>query len=136
MSTSEADPFPEPPPFVVGDKAEGWFYKRRGGGIVLDRHLELVHQIFGAEVSYRVTASVNRWNGRPSHFFIEIDLPVDDEASQDRLIELERALVEIEDELVERSNRRRPYGDISVVLAGNPVRWDAVGSSLDVEDDS
>lgn len=126
MSTSDADPFPEPPPFVFGDKAEGWFYNLKGGGIVLDRHLELVHQFFGTEVRYRVTASVNRWNGRPSQLFIEIDLPVDDDASQDRLVELEWALVEAEDDLAGRSNRRRPFGNISVVLAGSPVRWDAV----------
>lgn len=137
MSTSDIDPIPEPRPFLIGDEAEGRFYNLRGGGIVLDRHLELVQQFFGAEVDYRVTASVKRWNGRPSQFFIEIDRPVDDDASQDRLIELERALLEVEDELAERSNRRRPFANISVVLAGTPMRWDdAVSDDLGVEDET
>lgn len=131
MSTRNADSFSEPPPFVSGDRARAWFYNLEGGGIVLDHHVELIQQFFGTEVQYNVTASVNRWSGRLSRLFIEIDLPVDDGVSQDRLVDLQGALVGSEDALVDRSKRLRPFRNISVVLTGRPLRWDAVRDPLD-----
>lgn len=112
---------------LVGPRAAAWFAEhRKGGGDIMDRHLTAIRAIFGEDVDVRVTAPLGSASGEPRHVFIEIDLPIDDEAAQDLVEELQGHLLEAAGRMRSSTGNRWPLRNISVVLSGEPQDWDGV----------
>lgn len=113
----------EPRIYLSDDQAARWFYSQRGGDMILDRHLSLMHATFGRDVPYRLRAAVDPATGQPRDLIIEIMLPVDDAAAWDLLVELQQRLLGEARDLRSRTTVRFPFRHIVVSLAGAPSAW-------------
>ena len=128
-------PSPEPyPPFLIDDEALSWFMRRRGGGLLYDQHISLIHEIFGHDVPTRLRAAVDPSTGQPTVLIIDIMRPPDDDDAWRQLVQVQERLLERQQDLAGFLKVREPFRRIVLSLGGEQSSWTDLVTELEREE--
>jgi hypothetical protein len=121
-------------PFLTGDEALSWFIRRRGGGVLYDQHISLIHSAFGDDVPIRLRAAVDPSSGRPTVLIIDIIKPPDDNDSWRQLVQVQERLLERQQDLAGFLKLKAPFRNIVLTLGGEQSNWADLVAELEREE--
>jgi len=111
--------------------AREWYMTRRGGGHLLDAHLEAITERLGPDASYALRAPIDPLTGRPSILIIEVDLPISEDASWEVLDAVESELLSQRQRLSELSRRKDPFANITLTLSVRAEDWEEASHAIE-----
>jgi hypothetical protein len=120
-------------PFLIDDEALSWFMRRRGGGLLYDQHLSLIHEVFGNDVPIRLRAAIDPSTGRPTVLIVDIMRPPDDDDAWSRLVQVQERLLERQQDLAGRLRVKEPFRRIVLSLGGEQSSWTDLVAELERE---
>jgi hypothetical protein len=131
MTAPSSEPFR---PFLTNDEALSWFMRRRGGGVLYDQHMSLIHEVFGNDVPIRLRAAVDPSTGQATVLIIDIMRPPDDDEAWRQLVQVQEQLLERQQDLAGFLKVKDPFRRIVLSLGGEQSSWADLVAELEREE--
>lgn len=114
----------EPPAYLEGEAAIGWYLRTKGGPAIYDSHISAINRLFGSDAVRGIRAVTDVRNGRPRTLIIEVGLPgMTEEDAWPLILRAQAQLIEQEVQLRERFGID-PFGRIVLTLGADEESWD------------